>query len=70
MRIDQLIPGTFFKSDGTSSHYHHSLHITRCWDGGFADAGFRAYPFASVDVISAQCAGEMAREALQFARRE
>jgi hypothetical protein len=70
MRIDQLKPGTYFKFDGTSFLYDGSMHINRCWDNGLADAGFRAYPDTSVEVISAERASELAREALQQARLE
>jgi len=70
MRIDQLKPGTYFKSDGTSFLYTRSLHITRCWDGGLADAGFRTYPDTSIEVISADLARALARADLQRARLE
>ena len=70
MRVDELKPGTYFKSNGTSFLCDRSLHISRCWDGGAADAGFRAYPDTSVEAISAQRAGELARAVLQHARLE
>jgi hypothetical protein len=67
MRIQDLKPGTYFKSDGTSFLYDRSQRITRCWDGGAADAGFRAYPNVSIEVISAERASELARAVLQHA---
>ncbi|MCX7144115.1 MAG: hypothetical protein NT123_24365 [Proteobacteria bacterium] len=67
MHIDELKPGTYFKSDDTSFLYDWSRHITRCWDGGRSDAGFRAYPNISIEVISAERAIQMARAALQYA---
>ena len=67
MRIDELKPGTYFKSDGTSFLYDRSQHIRRCWDGGIAEAGFRAYPNISVEIISANLARALARDDLQHA---
>jgi len=67
MRIDQLKPGTYFKSDGTAFLYDRSQHIKRCWDGGYAEAGFRVYPNTSVEVISADRARALARDELQTA---
>lgn len=68
MRINELKPGTYFKSDRMAFLYDRSQHITRLWDGGVADAGFRAYPDLSIEVISAEQASELARAALQDAR--
>jgi hypothetical protein len=67
MRIHELKPGTYFKTDGTSFLYDRSQHITRCWDGCPADAGFRAFPNVSIEVISAERANELARKILQHA---
>jgi len=70
MHINELKPGTYFKSDRMSFLYDRSLHITRCWDGGLADAGFRAYPNTNVEIISADLAHALAREILQHASLE
>jgi hypothetical protein len=70
MRIDELKPGTYFKSDRMSFLYDRSLHIIRCWDGGAAEAGFRAYPNTSVEVISADIARALAREVMRHATLE
>ena len=70
MRVDQLKPGTYFTSNGTSFLYDRSRRISRCWDGGYADAGFRTYPDTDVEVVSAERASELARRALQLARLE
>ena len=67
MHVSELKPGTYFKSDGTSFVYDCSQHIRRCWDGGLAEAGFRAYPNTSVEVISASMARALARDDLQHA---
>lgn len=67
MHIDELKPGTYFKTDGMSFLYDRSRHITRCWDGGRSDAGFRVYPNVGIEVISAERAIEMARAALRDA---
>jgi hypothetical protein len=70
MRVNELKPGTYFRSSGLSFRYDSSGRIVRCWDGGPAEAGFRAYPDTSVEVISAELARALAREILQDARLE
>ena len=67
MHVNELKPGTYFKSDGTSFLFDRAQHIRRCWDGAFAEAGFRAYPNTSVEVISTELAHALARDDLHNA---
>lgn len=69
MRIHELKPGTYFKSNGNAFLYG-SQHIIRCWDGCPADAGFRAYPDINVEIINAEQASVLVREVLEDARLE